>query len=311
MTAGGTEDHTNEGRIAEVEAHLRQGVTRFAAYYYNFEPTGEESVDRVLAAVATAGKWYHHTESWGDEDRDGRSAAGLIQAAAGIAAAELAAARTERDRIEAGNEYLRANAVAAVRLMEQTRRERDALAAKIEAVETEAKFAQRALADFRLWLGSITYPTVICDVLDTSLARLAALSGVGGNPTPAAEGPWAVDLIDCGRDDGVQVCATWAEADAFRQSYVASAEQMQHCERTAVIHRAVPGTRLGYRDPAPYFDPGPVVGGVSGSPEEPRGFCTCYGRERARDCGIPEHRAEAAAICPGSVGGSETDKEQP
>lgn len=40
---------------------------RMRAYYFAFEPTGVEAVDRILSAVACAGKAYHHTESWRDE----------------------------------------------------------------------------------------------------------------------------------------------------------------------------------------------------------------------------------------------------
>ena len=37
---------------------------RMLAYYYGFEATGVEAVDRILSAVAVAGKGSHHTESW-------------------------------------------------------------------------------------------------------------------------------------------------------------------------------------------------------------------------------------------------------
>lgn len=39
---------------------------RMDAYYYGFEETGVEVVDRILSAVACAGKAYHHTESWNE-----------------------------------------------------------------------------------------------------------------------------------------------------------------------------------------------------------------------------------------------------
>lgn len=41
---------------------------RMNAYYYSFTPTGLELVDRILSAVACAGKGYHHTEDWNEED---------------------------------------------------------------------------------------------------------------------------------------------------------------------------------------------------------------------------------------------------
>lgn len=37
---------------------------RMSAYYYEFQPTGNEHVDRILCAVASAGKAYHHTDGW-------------------------------------------------------------------------------------------------------------------------------------------------------------------------------------------------------------------------------------------------------
>ena len=39
---------------------------RMEAYYYEFKPTGVELVDRILSAVASAGKSYHHTEDWNE-----------------------------------------------------------------------------------------------------------------------------------------------------------------------------------------------------------------------------------------------------
>jgi hypothetical protein len=40
---------------------------RMDAYYYGFEPTGVASIDRILSAVACAGKAYHHTEEWRED----------------------------------------------------------------------------------------------------------------------------------------------------------------------------------------------------------------------------------------------------
>ena len=40
---------------------------RMDAYYYGFDPTGVEAIDKILSAVACAGKAYHHTEDWGDD----------------------------------------------------------------------------------------------------------------------------------------------------------------------------------------------------------------------------------------------------
>jgi len=60
---------------------------RMNAYYYGFTPTGVIEIDRILSAVATAGKHYHHTEMWSDSDSDEElSEAEEIQAAAEAAA---------------------------------------------------------------------------------------------------------------------------------------------------------------------------------------------------------------------------------
>ncbi len=40
---------------------------RMDAYYFGFAPTGLDVVDRILCAVACAGKGYHHTEDWNSE----------------------------------------------------------------------------------------------------------------------------------------------------------------------------------------------------------------------------------------------------
>jgi len=37
------------------------------AYYYSFDSTGVQTIDRILSAVACAGKAYHHTESWNND----------------------------------------------------------------------------------------------------------------------------------------------------------------------------------------------------------------------------------------------------
>jgi hypothetical protein len=40
---------------------------RMEAYYYAFSETGVPEIDKILSAVACAGKAFHHTESWQDE----------------------------------------------------------------------------------------------------------------------------------------------------------------------------------------------------------------------------------------------------
>jgi hypothetical protein len=63
-------------------------------YYIGFEPTGNFAIDKILGAVACAGKAYHHTDSWNDEtspydDHNGRNPNEWIQSAANEAAATL------------------------------------------------------------------------------------------------------------------------------------------------------------------------------------------------------------------------------
>ena len=43
---------------------------RMDAYYYSFERTGVDVIDKILSAVACAGKSRHHTQDWGDPDSD-------------------------------------------------------------------------------------------------------------------------------------------------------------------------------------------------------------------------------------------------
>jgi hypothetical protein len=68
---------------------------RMDAYYYSFEPTKVEAVDKILGAVACAGKAFHHTTDWNDEiknpydDHTGSTPVEWIQNAAIEAAAEI------------------------------------------------------------------------------------------------------------------------------------------------------------------------------------------------------------------------------
>lgn len=69
---------------------------RLNAYYYSFVPTGNEAIDRILSAVACAGKAYHHTGEWTDEIEEpyepflrGKTCAEWIQNAAIDAAESL------------------------------------------------------------------------------------------------------------------------------------------------------------------------------------------------------------------------------
>jgi hypothetical protein len=66
-----------------VEVFVRPGLD---AYYYSFEPTGDADIDRILGAVAYAGKAYHYTDSWTDDDVLAVSCEQNIQNAANLAA---------------------------------------------------------------------------------------------------------------------------------------------------------------------------------------------------------------------------------
>jgi hypothetical protein len=64
------------------------------AYYFSFSPTGVELVDRILSAIAHAGKGYHHTSDWTEPTEPegpfrGTSYVDWIQHAAEDAAAEI------------------------------------------------------------------------------------------------------------------------------------------------------------------------------------------------------------------------------
>lgn len=59
---------------------------RMRAYYYEFKETGVGVIDDILEQIAIAGKMYHHTDSWSDEDEDNESCITKIQNAANKAA---------------------------------------------------------------------------------------------------------------------------------------------------------------------------------------------------------------------------------
>jgi hypothetical protein len=100
----GEEVETLRAMLAEQDAALErmealvrpyEDRPQMDAYYYGFTPTGVEIVDRILSAVAVAGKAYHHTESWTDQDEwTNPSHAARIQQAAEAAATSLRATLT-------------------------------------------------------------------------------------------------------------------------------------------------------------------------------------------------------------------------
>lgn len=82
--------------IARLEAPTPEGW-RMAAYYYGFAGTGVIAIDRVLSAVACAGKAYHYTSEWNDDcdawhdGLRGTSPVNWIECAADDAAADIRA----------------------------------------------------------------------------------------------------------------------------------------------------------------------------------------------------------------------------
>lgn len=65
---------------------------RLNSYYFSFDATGIGIIDRILQAVRDAGKAYHHTEGWMDDEGGKKTEADKIQDAANEAAAALRAA---------------------------------------------------------------------------------------------------------------------------------------------------------------------------------------------------------------------------
>lgn len=65
------------------------------AYYYEFYPTGVDCIDKILSAVACAGKAFHHTQDWNEhikvpyEDHSGDTPIDWIQNAANEAATTI------------------------------------------------------------------------------------------------------------------------------------------------------------------------------------------------------------------------------
>jgi len=67
---------------------------RMDAYYYSFQKTGIPEIDKILSAVACAGKAFHHTQDWCDECSEwephtGKCPVDWIQNAANEAADKL------------------------------------------------------------------------------------------------------------------------------------------------------------------------------------------------------------------------------
>lgn len=70
------------------------------AYYYSFDSTGCDPIDKILSAVACAGKSFHHTDDWYEhaspqDDHTGGTPIDWIQNAAIEAAAEIQSLRDQ------------------------------------------------------------------------------------------------------------------------------------------------------------------------------------------------------------------------
>lgn len=82
-----TPDHPACGGVHYESRH--KGLN-MKAYHYSFAPTGVIEIDRILSAVASAGRSYHDTYDWNEEydygANKGMSPVDLIQEAANNAA---------------------------------------------------------------------------------------------------------------------------------------------------------------------------------------------------------------------------------
>jgi hypothetical protein len=68
-----------------------------------------------------------------------------------------------------------------------------------------------------------------------------------------ATGDWIVELICCEHADGWQVCLTWDDASAFRESYVRSGTEGRYVphERVGIISGLTLPATLGFHDSHP------------------------------------------------------------
>ena len=105
---------------------------RMDAYYYGFEPTNKDAINKILGAVACAGRAFHYTECWVDEispydDHTGETPCDWIQNAANEAAKEVERLEDEITRLRAELAHAR----------------KDAAEARDKALEKAAKRAER------------------------------------------------------------------------------------------------------------------------------------------------------------------------
>lgn len=90
--------------VEGLEAYRREhGRLRLEAFYFSFEPTGVDAIDRVLSAVATAARRSFHTEGWTRSLDESPAPVEVIQAAANLAAASMRPAPAAPPTIATGN----------------------------------------------------------------------------------------------------------------------------------------------------------------------------------------------------------------
>ncbi|MFU6557269.1 hypothetical protein ACM79U_11720 [Pseudomonas aeruginosa] len=85
----------------QIMTDINRATRNLDAYYYGFDPTGCDLVDSVLEQVARAGKAFHSTDDWNEEDLDGLSPVDKMQAAANASAKTIMALIAEVERLKA------------------------------------------------------------------------------------------------------------------------------------------------------------------------------------------------------------------
>lgn len=96
-------DEIKADQVRRVDEWSKAGHYFMGAYYYAFDETGCEPIDRVLSAVAIAGKCAHHTESWNEHGCVEEIQREAMSAAAEIVALRARLAEVEKERIAAAD----------------------------------------------------------------------------------------------------------------------------------------------------------------------------------------------------------------
>jgi len=147
-----------------------QGKLRMDAYYYGFTETGDRSLDRILSAVACAGKAYHHTDRWNDsgytpEGHEGDTPVDWIQNAAEVAKADhlTEIAKKEEEHAEFITDLVKAHM--------------ESLDALQSTLRTEAAVLQRAEARIREFEERDKSVICVCESLESARKRIKELEG--------------------------------------------------------------------------------------------------------------------------------------